>query len=173
MTTRRLIVMRHAKAEPFASSDHERVLARRGVADARAAGRWAATSRVVPDHVVVSSAARTQGTWTAFATGAGVDTIPTTDRALYSADTDGALEIVRTVPADATAVMLIGHNPTMEVLVHLLDDGEAEPGLFAEVSAGYPTCALTVLEVPGPWSAIGVGSARIVNFHVGRGEERP
>src|SRR5690349_14981710 len=108
--------MRHAKAEPFAASDHERELARRGVRDATEAGRWAAEADVLPDYVVVSSAARTQGTWSAFVAGSGVGTDAVTDRALYSAGTDGALEIVRTVPADARTVMLVGHNPTMEVL---------------------------------------------------------
>lgn len=169
MTSHRLIVMRHAKAEPFASSDHDRVLLPRGVADAQAAGRWAAASDVLPDYAVVSSAARTQGTWSAFAAGSGCATEPVTDRSLYGTGTDGALEIIRTVPEDARTVMLLGHNPTMEYLVHLLDDGEADPKLFAGVSAGYPTSALTVLDVSGPWSAVEMASARIIKFHVGRG----
>ena len=169
MTNRRLIVLRHAKAEPFASSDHDRVLLPRGVADAQAAGRWAAEADALPDYVVVSSAARTQGTWSAFAAGSHCTTTPVTDRSLYAAGTDGALEIVRSVPEEAVTVMLVGHNPTMEYLVHLLDDGEADPQLFSEVSAGYPTCALAVLEVSCTWSEIDVASSRIVKFHVGRG----
>lgn len=168
MTSRRLIVMRHAKAEPFATSDHDRVLLARGIGDAQAAGRWAAESEVLPDHVVVSSAARTQGTWSAFAAGARYGLTPVTDRALYSAGTDGALEIIRTAPEGARTLMLVGHNPTMEYLVHLLDDGDADPALFAEVSAGYPTSALTVLEISVEWSEIDVASGRIVHFHVGR-----
>ncbi|MCX6396104.1 MAG: histidine phosphatase family protein [Propionibacteriales bacterium] len=171
MTTRRLIVMRHAKAEPVAASDHDRVLSGRGIADARASGFWTAGAGVLPDHVVVSSAARTQGTWQAFSHGAGTTTEPVIDRALYSAGTDGALEIVRTVPDDVTTLMLIGHNPTMELLVHLLDDGGADADLFAAVSAGYPTSALTVLVMSQPWSSTDVGSGRIENFHVGRGQE--
>lgn len=169
--TRRLIVMRHAKAEQFGTSDHERVLARRGEADARAAGVWAAASGVLPDHVVVSSAARTQGTWAGFVEGSGATVAPVTDRALYAAGTDGALEIIRSAPQDAGTLMLVGHNPTMEYLVHLLDDGEADPDLFARISAGYPTSALTVLEIAGDWSDVDVGTARIVDFHVARGGE--
>ena len=37
---RRLVVMRHAKAEHSASTDHVRALAERGLGDAEAAGRW-------------------------------------------------------------------------------------------------------------------------------------
>lgn len=166
---RRLVVMRHAKAEQFAASDHERELAPRGCEDAAEAGRWAAAAGVEPDHVVVSSAARTQGTWRCFSSASGFEPEVVTDRSLYSAGTDGALEILRSVPADVATVMLVGHNPTMAHLVHLLDNGEADPEVFARVSEGYPTAALTVLEVPGPWAELDVASARITDFHVGRG----
>ena len=37
---RRLVIVRHAKAEATAPSDHERALAARGRSDAGAAGRW-------------------------------------------------------------------------------------------------------------------------------------
>jgi phosphohistidine phosphatase len=167
---RQLIVMRHAKAEPFATSDHDRVLLPRGISDAQDAGRWAASAGVTPDYVVVSSAARTQGTWAAFAGPCGGAPEVVTDKALYAAGADAALEIIRTVPEGARSVMLIGHNPTMEYLVHLLDDGEAEPALFDKLSAGYPTSALAVLAVPCPWASIDVACARMVKFHVGRGE---
>lgn len=167
--TRKLVVMRHAKAEPFAASDHDRVLTARGRADAAAAGHWAADHGVLPDHVIVSSAARTQETWAEFAQAAGLASEVVVDAGLYGAGTDAALEILTTVPAQARSVMLVGHNPTMAYLVHLLDDGGADPALFAEVSAGYPTCALTVLEVAAPWDRLDVAGARIRQFHVGRG----
>lgn len=161
--------MRHGKAEQFASSDHERRLTERGVADAEEAGCWAREHDKVPDHVVISSAERTRGTWAAFAEGAGCDLEPVVDRAVYAAGTDAALAILRTSPADARRVMVVGHNPTMAYLVHLLDDGGADPELFAEVSAGYPTAALCVLEVETPWADLDVAGARISAFHVGRG----
>ena len=167
--TRRLIVMRHAKAEQVAASDHARELMARGVSDAEEAGRWAAGTGDLPDYVVVSSAARTQGTWSAFASGSGASPQVVTDKALYAAGTDAALEIIRTVPDGARAVMLVGHNPTMEYLVHLLDDGDADPAVFEQISAGYPTAALTVLDVPVSWADVELACARIVRFHVGRG----
>lgn len=166
---RQLLVMRHAKAEQVAASDHERVLAPRGVGDAADAGRWAAREGFVPDHVVVSSAARTLGTWASFSDAAGLDLEPDVDRSLYAAGTDGALEIVRAVPPEARSVLLIGHNPTMHYLVHLLDDGEAEPDLFSQVASEYPTSAIAVLDVRTSWADLDVGEARISAFHVGRG----
>ncbi|MCW2784204.1 MAG: Phosphoglycerate mutase [Marmoricola sp.] len=167
--TRRLIVMRHAKAEQVAASDHERVLAGRGLRDAAEAGRWAAEVGYLPDHVVVSSAARTRGTWVRFALGAGLALEPDVDRALYSAGTDGALEIARFAPAAARTAMLVGHNPTMESLVHLLDDGGADVEVFDRLAAGFPTSAIGVLEISGDWSDLEIGSARLTDFHVPRG----
>ena len=61
--------MRHAKAEPFAETDHERVLTERGRRDAVEAGLHLAATGVVPDYAVVSSAARTVATWEAVALG--------------------------------------------------------------------------------------------------------
>jgi len=162
--------MRHAKAVQIAVSDHERELTDRGIADAGAVGRWAVAEGLLPDHAVVSSATRTRQTWSAFARAAGLTWEPEVDRSLYSAGTDSALELIRTFPHQTQNVLLVGHNPTVEVLVHLLDDGGADPTVFAEVSAGYPTAALTVLEVPGTWDEVDVGSARIIRFHVGRGD---
>ena len=139
---RQLIILRHAKAEPIAASDHDRLLTERGHRDAEEAGSWLREIGVLPDHAVVSSAARTRGTWASFAAGAGLDLEPTIDRGLYAAGTDAALEIICTAPAEAQKQLLIGHNPTMAHLVHLLDDGGADPEIFAKVSEGFPTSAL-------------------------------
>ena len=166
---RQLIILRHAKAEPFASNDHERVLTDRGHRDAEEAGEWARGAGLAPDYAVVSSAARTKGTWSSFSAGAELDLEPVIDRSLYGAGTDSALEIINAAPAHASTVLLIGHNPTMAYRVHLLDDGGADAGLFARVSEGFPTSALAVLDVPCTWSDLDVGGARITGFHVGRG----
>jgi phosphohistidine phosphatase len=77
--------------------------------------------------------------------------------------------VLRGAPPAATTVIIVGHNPTMAHLVHLLDDGSAEPDAFAEISAGFPTSALAVLEVPGEWTELDIAGCRIVAFHVGRG----
>jgi phosphohistidine phosphatase len=166
---RRLLVMRHSKAEAAAASDHARRLTKRGAADAAEAGTWARSAGVLPDHVFVSSAARTRETWAAFAATAGLDDEPEFDPGLYPAGTDAALEIVRTAPAEAQTVMVIGHNPTMAHLVHLLDDGSADPDAFAEISTGFPTSAIAVLEVAADWADLAFGAARITAMHVGRG----
>ena len=161
--------MRHAKAEPVAATDHARRLVARGRHDAEEAGSWARARGVLPDHAFVSDAARAHETWTAFSLGAGLDLEPALEAGLYSAGPDSALEVLRTAPTHARTVMVVGHNPTMAHLVHLLDDGRADPAAFAEISAGFPTSAIAVLELEAAWADLEVATARIADFHVGRG----
>lgn len=165
----RLLVMRHAKAEAVAASDHARRLTDRGRRDAAEAGRWARSAGFVPDHAFVSTAARAHETWSGFSAAAELDLTPELESGLYPAGPDAALEILRTAPAAAATVMVVGHNPTMAHLVHLLDDGSADPDAFAEISAGFPTSAVAVLEVVGAWADLDIAGARISAYHVGRG----
>lgn len=162
------MVMRHAKAEQIADTDHDRPLADRGVADADEAGRWLAGRGVVPDHAMVSSARRTRQTWDAVAGGAGWQVQPHVDDGLYAAGPDTALDLVREVPDRARAVILIGHNPTVGYLAQLLDDGEGDPGVAVEMVGGFPTCAVTVFDYDGEWCDLTAGSATPRAFHVGR-----
>ena len=166
---RRLLVLRHAKAEAVATSDHARRLTHRGRGDAAAAGLWARSAGYLPDHAFVSTAARAEETWSEFRDAADLELEAELDPSLYPAGTDAALEVLRTAPPAAGTVLVVGHNPTMEHLVHLLDDGSADPDAFAEIAAGFPTSALAVLEVAGEWADLDVAGARIVAFHVGRG----
>ena len=166
---RRLVVMRHAKAEAVAASDHARRLTDRGTRDAAEAGRWSRSAGILPDHAFVSTAARAHDTWSAYRAAAGIEIEPELDPGLYSAGPDSAIEVLRSAPAKARCVLLVGHNPTMAHLVHLLDDGSAEPTAFAEISAGFPTCAIAVLDVPGEWATLDLAGARITGYHVGCG----
>jgi phosphohistidine phosphatase len=164
---RLLVLMRHGKAEAFAEEDHQRRLTDRGARDATAAGQWLAARGLVPTHAFVSTSARTRGTWAALAAGAGATIEPDFDDAVYAADPDSALDVLRTAPADADVLLLLGHNPTVATLAHVLDDGAPEADAFRAMSEGFPTSALAVLEVEVPWADLDAGTAHLVGFHAG------
>ena len=166
---RLIVVMRHAKAESWGESDHDRRLAEQGRADAAAAGRWLAEQGFTPQHALVSSATRTQQTWDAVAGGADWGLAPVFDDGLYSAGPDTSLDLMRATPDDARTLIVIGHNPTVAYLAQMLDDGEGDPAASADMAGGYPTCALTVLSFEGSWSGLAMASASVTAFHVGRG----
>jgi phosphohistidine phosphatase len=163
---RRLIVMRHAKAEPFASSDHARTLTDRGLAAARDAGAHLRELGVAPDYAVVSSAVRTRQTWDAVVETAGFpDCEVSFDDAVFSGSPDVVLEALRAAPTDAGTVMFLGHNPTAAFLVHFLDDGEGDPAALSDLLHGFPPGAVALLEVGVPWADLGPETARVLDFH--------
>ncbi|GAA5119515.1 histidine phosphatase family protein [Alloalcanivorax gelatiniphagus] len=167
---RRLVVMRHAKAEPTAPSDHERALAAQGRAQAAEVGRWLQEQGVRPDAALVSDALRTVQTWEELAAAAGWDCTPVQSAGLYDAGADSAFDLLRDTDASVGCLLVVGHNPTMAYLAELVDDGEGDPdATTALVTRGFPTAALVVFAVDGPWTDLGPGTGRIETFHVGDG----
>lgn len=158
-----LVVVRHAKAEQFAPSDHDRPLTTRGLADAAAAGDWLTGQAIVPELVLVSDALRTRQTWVQIAAAAGWDLEPACDSSLYAAGPDTVLDLLRAVPGAPGTVVVVGHNPTMAFLVHLLDDG----GSGAMVGE-FPTSAVAVFGYDGSWADLDEGMCRLLASHVGR-----
>jgi len=166
---RRLMVLRHAKAEPFAATDHERRLTERGRESARDVGRYLRESGLLPDFALVSSALRTRETWQEMAEAADVTEVPVAyDDAVFTGSPDVVLEALRGVPETASSVIFIGHNPTAAYLCHLLDDGEGDPAAVSGLLQGFPPAALAVLEVGVPWADLGAETGRLVDYHVGR-----
>lgn len=167
---RRLVVMRHAKAEPTAPSDHGRALTTRGRGDAAEAGRWLRAQGITPDVALVSDALRSQQTWEEVAAGAGYDLDATLSAALYAAGPDTALDLLRETDASVSTLMVIGHNPTMASIAELLDDGEGDTDASTRlVTRGLPTSALAVFTLPGAWTELEPGAGRLELFHVGDG----
>ena len=176
---RTLVVLRHAKsAYPPGVPDHDRPLGPRGVRDAPAAGRWIREHVGVPDHVVVSSARRTRGTWTLAAPAigyigaAGYEAASpgplTIDPRVYEAGAADLLEVVRELPDRVRCAVLVGHNPGCEDLVAVLA-GERDPDADRLLSVKYPTSGVAVLTHTGSWAALMPGQARLEAFAVPRG----
>ena len=163
-----LVILRHSEAEPFAAEDHQRQLTERGRCVSVADGEWLATRGIVPTHAFVSSAVRAQETWAGVSEGSGSVAVPRIEDTAYTADTDTAVDLLRTAPTDARMVIFVGHNPTAASLVHHLDDGDPAPDAFRALARSFPPGALAVLEVAVPWSELAVASGHLAAFHVGR-----
>lgn len=165
--SRSLIVMRHAKAEPYAAEDELRRLTDAGRGAAAEAGEWLLRNDLVPDHAWVSAATRTRETWASVAETAGAAVEPCVEASIYSAGPETLVDLLHRTPAEAQTVVLVGHNPTVAYLSHLLDDGQPEPAAWEQVSAGFPTAAMAVFDVPGEWADIALAAAHLRDFHVG------
>lgn len=161
--------MRHGKAEPFAATDHERLLTDRGVRSATDAGRHLADAGNVPDYAVVSSSARTQRTWQAVDAALRSGAQVVVDEAVYAGSHDVVLASLQAVPADRRVVIFVGHNPSAGTLANQLDDGDGDAAAISEMLRGFPAGALVVLEVEVPWAELGTETGRVIDFYVGQG----
>jgi phosphohistidine phosphatase len=166
---RRLVLMRHAKAEKHAATDHDRPLSERGLRDARAAGSLLARRGDVPALVLVSTSQRTRDTWDALS--AGLDPVPEAwfDRALYDAGSKAVVELLGAVGADVPSVLVIGHNPTMSIVAAALSDGEAEATLEDAVADGLATAGLACYDVPVGWADVNARRLRLTHVDTPRG----
>ncbi|QIG43134.1 phosphohistidine phosphatase SixA [Nocardioides anomalus] len=162
---RTLVIIRHAKAEQSGASDFDRQLTDRGLVDAAQAGEWLAARGVEPDQALVSAAVRTQQTWEAVNDAAGWDLEATTEDSLYEAGTETALDLLRAADDHVRTLVVVGHNPTMGTLAALLDDGNGDDEAANELTLGFPTCAVAVLEYDGEWSDLDEASASVIGYH--------
>lgn len=164
-------MLRHAKSDWPDGADYERPLAKRGRRDAPAVGRWLGTSGYVPDAVVCSTARRARETWALAepalmasgpaATAAGAAPPPVRfEPRVYEATALALLMLVREFDPAWRTAMIVGHNPGLaELTVGLAVSDAGAPYAF-------PTAAVAVLDLPGPWADAAPGEARLVAFTV-------
>ena len=163
-----LVLIRHAKAGE-APLDIERPLTDRGLRDAAAIGEWLHEQGIAPDRAVVSPARRATQTWDAAAAKLGRTPEPVIDERIYDNTLDLLLEIVSETPDAVRTVVLVGHNPALAALAYELDDGGGDPAARREMRAAFPTSAVAVFELTGPWSTVEAGAGRLAAFSAPRG----
>ncbi|GAA2836229.1 histidine phosphatase family protein [Kitasatospora sp. CM 4170] len=162
--TRRIVLVRHAKAEWSDGDDHDRPLADRGRKDAPAAGRRLAGAGITPDLAIVSTAVRTRETFGLIF--AELATRPRTvyEERVYEAGLGELIALLNEVPDEVADLVVVGHNPGMHALADALA-GEADGDLPARMSrSGFPTAAVAVLTFTGSWKSVDHGVARLTAF---------
>ena len=163
---KRLAILRHAKSSWDDSSldDFSRPLNERGIKAARRMGREMKKRKLRFDHVLASPAVRVRETLENVAKGFGSDLSTHFDERIYLASLSALLELVRELPEDASAPLLVGHNPGLEQLVSTLAADDAR-GLRNKAVGKYPTGALAVIELTTrSWRGVQEGSGEIVEL---------
>jgi phosphohistidine phosphatase len=165
----RLLLLRHAKSDRDKDvDDHERPLSARGRKAAPKIAAHIREKRYEPAVVLSSSSKRTKET---------VDLLLPEwkrkpkiryERALYLADWPRLLEAVRTQKADASPLMIVGHNPGTEQLaiaLALQPKTAAERARAQRMAQKFPTAALAVLDFDVPdWRSIKPGEGRLIDY---------
>lgn len=169
------MLLRHAKSAWPDVPDHERPLAPRGRRDAPVMGRWLRQAARIPDHALCSTALRARQTWQ-LAEGALLERPPVTfEHSIYGASAASLLDLVRHVPSAARTVLIVGHDPAVQDLALALaapsrdadratTTGAESPDALDRMRTKFPTAAIAVLELTGPWSQLETGQARLASF---------
>ena len=152
---RRLLVMRHAHAEPGhpGQADRDRALSPFGTSTAEA--RAGLVAELSPTDVLCSSALRTVQTLEALRLPDGVRVA--VEDGIYEASAQTLVNRLATVPRDARTVLVVGHLPTVGHLVE---------GLLGDqfVHAFQPG-AIAVLEIDCAWAEVTAACADLTAFH--------
>ena len=163
-TPRRIVLLRHAKADWSDESDHERPLAERGRADAPVAGRRLAETGIAFDLALCSTATRTRETWKL-----AVHELPERPRTvyedrLYEASLGELIALLNETSEEVSDLLVIGHNPGMHGLADALAGGSEGDLLTRMNRSGFPTSAFAVLTFNGSWKSVEHGVAQLVGF---------
>ncbi|MFD9791740.1 SixA phosphatase family protein [Streptomyces sp. NPDC059070] len=163
-TPRRIVLLRHAKADWPQVSDHDRPLADRGRMDAQVAGRRLADTGIAFDLTLCSTAVRTRETWKL-----AVPELPHRPRTvyeerLYEASVGELIAVLNETPDDVADLLVVGHNPGTHGLADGLAGGTEGDALVRMNRSGFPTAAFAVLAFNGSWKSLELGSATLTAF---------
>ncbi|MER8073602.1 histidine phosphatase family protein [Streptomyces sp. NPDC094034] len=163
-TARRIVLLRHAKADWPDVSDHERPLADRGRADASVAGRRLAETGISVDLALCSTSLRTRETWKL-----AVQELPQRPRTVYEervydASLGELIALLNETPDEVNDLLLVGHNPGTHALADALSN-EGEGNTLARMNrSGFPTASFAVIVFSGDWKSVEHGVGKLVDF---------
>jgi phosphohistidine phosphatase len=165
---RRLLLFRHAKAEPGGPEldDHDRALTERGHDDAAAMTRLIKRKGYVPSRILCSTSTRTRQTvepllqeWPLPVEWQG---------ALYLASPGKIIAMAQDAGSADNVVMLVGHNPGLEQAAAMLARDPIKPAErdFQDLlEEKFPTAALAVLDFEiESWRRLSPASGKLVDF---------
>ena len=164
---KRLTLLRHAKSgdDGMVARDFDRPLNAKGRRAARAVGRYMRDQALRFDAVIASPAARVVETLQEVEAVYGSSLAPHWDKRLYLATADELLDAVHGVPADATTILLVGHNPGLEQLVLRLVPPRTKGDARGEVEIKYPTASLAEMAFGVErWDQVVDGGGELVRF---------
>ena len=139
----RLYFLRHGKTKSATDlADIDRPLAERGHQDAAQMGRrlmdWGAT----PSLVLCSTAQRARETLAGVVPSLNGNTRIEIEETLYTFDPNEIMRRLIQIPNSDIDVLLIGHNPALEVMTGLLA-ADGNPAEMGKLSTKFPTCFLS------------------------------
>ena len=146
---KKIILIRHGKAEPAQGNDFERNLASKGILQIHSVAGKLMSSRNIPEIIYTSLAARARQTSDLLIKEWETEShVPLVQEApvIYQAWPDTLLKLIRGIPETYRSVALVGHNPSFEDLAGNLSR--------RPIPMGTGNCAILTFS-NNRWSEIG------------------
>lgn len=153
-----LYLVRHAKSswQDNSISDQQRPLNSRGLRNAPEMGLRLHAEDVAIDQIVSSPANRALSTAKFLASNIGYDPgLIEENEQLYFNGTSSMLELIHQTEADINALMLVGHNPDMTLLLNRICGYQVD---------NMPTCAIATIELDCEWPDVNDNSGSLLNY---------
>lgn len=117
-----LLLLRHAKSswKDEMLADFDRPLNERGKRDAQRMGKLLRQEDLLPDLIISSAARRACDTTTRVVQASDYEGEVFTVRELYAGDPEDFLEALHAVPDSCNRVLLVAHNPDLEMFLEML-----------------------------------------------------
>jgi phosphohistidine phosphatase len=161
---RRIVLLRHAKADWPEVADHERPLADRGRKDAPAVGDWLDSHGIAPGLTLCSTATRTRETWKLAVPQLAHRPRTVYEDRLYDASPGEIIAVLNEVPEEVQDVLVVGHNPGIQGAAETLSGGAEGDALERMARNGFTTASLAVLRFSGSWKSVEPGAGTLTDY---------
>lgn len=153
-----LYLVRHAKSswQDPSLSDQHRPLNKRGLSNAPEMGLRLHAENVEIDKIISSPANRALTTARFLASNIGYneDNIEQNEQ-LYFGGTSTMINLIHHTPAEVDALMLVGHNPDMTMLLNRICGYQVD---------NMPTCAIATIRLDCEWPEVEDDSGSLLNY---------
>lgn len=163
---RQLFLLRHAKSswDDPSLSDFQRPLANRGRRAAPLIGKEMARRGWLPDLALISSSVRTRQTWELVSAQWKNPCASIFTETIYEADPADILEEINNTPEETGSLLVIGHNPGLELLAGMLAGPNSSIPTLEKLERKFPTAAIVRLEIGSNWQDLSAETSRLTDF---------
>lgn len=158
-----LIIMRHAKAEPFGDKgDSERELTDKGLKQAKAVGKGIELLGLVPDQISCSSATRTRQTLDRMLKTFGDKPIVDYRISLYDGGVQAVFDELAHVKAKNRVFMIVGHEPTVSISAQWLASADSDGERLDLLNLGLSPASIVIMGSNKPFDEWQVHSGELL-----------
>lgn len=161
--TKQLLILRHGKSDwDVDCNDYNRPLKKRGKRAVKKTAFYLLEQKLIPDYIISSPAKRATDTAKRICKALRLEEKQVNiDSRLYAAGLKDLLSVLADVPAEAIQVLLVGHNPGLEMILEYLYEGEIK---IPESGKLLVTATLAVLCLPENWNSLSKGCAQTLSI---------